>query len=245
MSTTTQFFYESKYYEVPLEITIEQFPDYALPENEIDAPADTDEYSAYRIYSYMLNGSNNHYKLPSDINYEIFWLFRKKTFVKWELTTEEFYGDYDWVTYSELVVKETITYTRDANGYVTHRDKDIIWYKENGTTSEVKTVRKYYNTMESIQEWYRRRSNILDDVKIKCIGTILATEYGNNPANFADAEADWKAFLTTLVTEIQLYKEWIKQNLLDAITDATGFDRLDNSLWELTIRQYLVSELTY
>lgn len=85
--------------------------------------------------NYKLTG---HIEEPYDIDYDIFGLHKKKTLVTGELRLIQYFRNrYDGV-YSDLVVKEERTYTRNGYGLVEYRDQVSTWYLEDGTIGCVK-----------------------------------------------------------------------------------------------------------
>ena len=244
---------ELQYYENGESIAV-NFLDYALEENEVEAPT-INSGTRYKIYDFMKERIRNQSVPPYDIDFSNFWFHKKRTLVKWEVTKIQHYAEYDWTTYENLIVEETNTYTRNpVTWYVQYRDKSIVWFDESGNPSEPKTSRKYYNNAEAIDEGEIRRTNIINETKINAITAILITEFGGNPASFVTAENIGKSFVTDVTMEIQQYKDWIRQPLHTAIANAT-YDWMDNVIpnWylgsttanPLTVRQFVDLSITY
>lgn len=263
MIQTIEFKYNEKYYRADIDQELDEngepvainYAEYALESNEIPAPQPKPILSKYKIYDYMKDKGHNEFFPPYDIDFSNFGFHKKRTLVKWEVTKIGHYAEYDGVTYSNLIVEETNTYTRNpVTGYVQYRDKSIVWFDENWNPSEPKVSRKYYNNAEAIDEGEIRRNNIINETKINAITAILITEFGGLPQHFVTAENIWKAFVTDVTLEIQQYKDWIRQPLHDAIANAT-YDWMDNVipawyLWStvetpLTVRQFVDLSITY
>ena len=115
---------------------------------------------------------NNSFSSPEIIDYDILGLHKKRVIVKGELKTIEYYQKYDGTTYSDLIVKETRTYTRDSIGLVAQRTLTSEWYLKDETVGLLTTNIKYYAPNEAIEEGITRRNNIIADAKIYCLGTI-------------------------------------------------------------------------
>lgn len=257
-----EFEYNGKYYSVEIEQEFDEngeslaidFSQYALPENEIPFP-NIYWNKKYKIYSFMTDKTHNEFSPPYDIDFSNFGFHKKRTLVKGEVTKIGHYAEYDGTTYSNLIVEETNTYTRNpVTGYVQYRDKSIVWFDENWNPSEPKISRKYYNNAEAIDEGEVRRTNIINETKINAITAILITEFGGLPQHFVTAENIGKAFVTDVTMEIQQYKDGIRQPLHTAIANAT-YDWMDNTIpaWylgstaenPLTVRQFVDLSITY
>ena len=263
MIQTIEFKYNEKYYRADIDQELDEngelmainYSEYALESNEIPAPQPKPVLSKYKIYDYMKDKGHNEFSPPYDIDFSNFGFHKKRTLVKGEVTKISHYAEYDWTTYSNLIVEETNVYTRSSlTWYVQYRDKSIVWFDEAGNPSEPKITRKHYNNTEAVDEWEIRRANIINETKINAITAILITEFGGNPASFVTAENIGKAFVTDVTLEIQQYKDWIRQPLHTAIANAT-YDWMDNVipawyLWSttetpLTVRQFVDLSITY
>lgn len=196
-----------------------------------------DETKTQKVYRFIA-GKQNH----KNVNYDILWLKKERTFEKWELKKVEYYEDWnetDW--YVNLIVKEDVVYNRDENGYIDTRDKTITRINEDETEDQdIKQTKKKYSPSESVKAGERKRANMLSDAKIATIGLIAQT----TPCDITTAETMGMPFIVSVDTEMSLYEKWVKQPLLDSITNDTTHTRLDNDIGGITIRQYLLSELT-
>ena len=215
-------------------------------EDSLSDIIDSYEHNYYLVYDYV---EEDHIVMHHfDINYNILWLKKERIFVKWELSEVKYRASYDSVTkeYSGLVVKETNTYARDSYWYIQYREKKIYRYEASWTESSPKLTYKYYSPLEATQAWESRRTNIINQVKIETVGLIAQTEL----VDIATAEWLGFNFLDQYTMQVQQYRDWDRQPLIDSISnhDTSLGDSfwLDNLIapW-ITVRLYLVGELTY
>jgi hypothetical protein len=68
--------------------------------------------------------------------------------------------------YSNLAVREDIVYTIDADENYSKRDKAITRKKKDGSDGETKNTKKYYSPDEAYISAHRRRSYLIDHVKV-------------------------------------------------------------------------------
>lgn len=106
-------------------------------------------------------------------------LYRAESFTQGELRRVEFYaetgtGSDGWPTYSDRVIREDITYTRDALGFAKSRDTTITWYTEDDEPhANTKVLHKPYSLIESQKEGATRRANIISALSLKVAGVLL------------------------------------------------------------------------
>lgn len=169
---------------------------------------------------------------PTNINYNILGLHKKRTFVKGEVTTVEYYAEYDLLSkeYKDLILKEERSYLRD-NGLVYQRNLTVTWYYLDDTEGEQKSTVKYYPPDESIKEGIRRRTNIISNLKMVSF-SMLGSE------NAYD-------LLSSIYNELGLYKDGYTQPLLDILGTLIK-PYLDTTFVadSVTLRMYLISEMT-
>jgi len=146
---------------------------------------------------------NKSWDSPELLDYDILGYHKKRTIIKGELVSIEYYKNYDGVDYSDLVVKEERTYTRNNLGLVQSRLLTITWYLEDNTAGYIKSCKKFYSSSESIDEGITRRNNIINDAKVYVLSAI-GQSYGFD-------------FMTSLKSQIDLYTQGYKQPLYDAI----------------------------
>jgi len=145
---------------------------------------------------------------PSRLDYDILGLYKKPTIIKGELVLVEYYRNYDGVTYSDLVIKETRQYLRDPQTTLAYkRIQTSTWYMEDDSIGLELTFEKYYPMPQSIDEAIRRRSNIIGEAKI-------FTLYNIGLANSQD-------YMMALSHEINLYINGATQYMYDAVTNST------------------------
>jgi len=199
----------------------------------------------FKIYNYTQNVSPELFMTPPfDINYDILSLHKKRDFNKGELTTIEYYGEYDFLTnsYSDLVLKEYRKYFR-INEMVYKRELKIDWFKCDGTTGGTKNTIKHYTQHESYAAGERRRRNCITNIKIGTVGLIMDL----SGVTQIEAEQIGWIFMSQYGNEIQMFVEGVENLLKDALLAATDYDWLDGKPSMLggvyTIRQYLYGEL--
>ncbi len=166
---------------------------------------------------------------------------KEKIIVDWELSQNKFWAEYDeeTKTYSDLVIEEDVVYNRDDNGYTKNRVKTIKRLDEDDDVAETKEITKHYSNIEATKAGEKKRAYQIADMKINTIWLIAQTEQVTIP----EAEVLGIEMILEMDREINMYILWAKQPLVDAINADTDCSRLDNDIWWMTIRQYLVSEL--
>ncbi len=124
-------------------------------------------------------------ELTINIDFRIQGYQKKETFDGLgDLTLIEYYRNYDSGTgiYSNLKVKETRVYTRDAvTGLLTKRDATMEWYKGEGVVAATKVTEKYYTTQEGYVGNKRARQNLID----------LSAMYLLSQVGLVNAKAFW------------------------------------------------------
>lgn len=130
-------------------------------------------------------------------------------------------------TYSDLVIEEEHSYTRDVADFAVSRDVEISWFKEDGTAHSVtKILHKTYSNTESIREGKRRRSNIIDGLEILVAGMLMGTEISVLPthddfgAQLSAALDLGRDFLSAHASEINDFVEGSMHTLLDVAVPA-------------------------
>lgn len=180
-------------------------------------------------------------------------LHRKSILVKGECIREEFYQNYDGVTYSNLIVKEESTYTRDALGFPMYRTTIISWINaDNTVNSNTKTWVKYYSNLEQISEGKVRRGNLVDSLQKPCIGLISIAMIGTpNPTSAVILEG--RRFLFDYKKEFDAFVDESNREIVSCFSDSanaryatsTNYSWIDSMTpYGVTIRQFLIGELT-
>lgn len=173
---------------------------------------------------------------PTGLDYNLYGLHKKRTIVKGELVLVEYYRDYNYSanTYSDLVLKETRSYTRDGINIIVHRDMVIDWYLEDGSIGASKVMpRKFYSPEEAMEEGYIRRKNMLAFAKTVLLRE-LKTLYGE-PTNQTYAFD----LLLSLSTQMKYFEEGYTQPLRDAINAST------KPYLTQDIKNLIITELTF
>jgi hypothetical protein len=198
-------------------------------------------YQAFFIqngYDYLSEPVNNlKFKIgvndPLIVDYDILGFHKKRTIVKGELTSIEYYRNFDGVSYSDLLIRESRTYTRNEIGIIIYRDVLIEWYLTDNSVGATKSWRKYYSPEEAINEGISRRKNMLALAK-----TVLLRELNllvGSPTNQIYAFD----LLTTLSVQIKYFEEGYTQPLRDAINSST------KPYLNSNIKAMLIEELTF
>lgn len=105
----------------------------------------------------------------------------KNTFDKGVLIQRDFYesSSLSMTTgeeeFSNHLIRETYDYVRDPDGFALSRDMTIQWVTEDEDFhDDVKVRTKTYDLTERIRETDRRRRNIIDHIKTKTLGILVA-----------------------------------------------------------------------
>lgn len=180
-------------------------------------------------------------------------LHRKVIIVKGECQKEEFYVNYDGTTYSDLVVDEVITFTRDVLGFPNYKTTTLRWYKKSGEVHETqKTWVKYYSNLEKIQEGKVRRGNLVAGLQMPCIGLISIALIGT-PNATPVVILEGRRFLANYAPEFTLFIEDSNKTMLDCLgnvdnpryissSDYTWIDSM--TPYGITIRQFILNEMS-
>jgi len=220
-------------------------PATGLTQQEINILTEYNLYNYYMIYDYISDGTTIiSADPPTDVDYDILGLFKKRTIVKGELTKVEYYGEYNSTgqTYSRLVVSEDRVYKR-INQMANRREMKIKWYLSDGSVGYEKDTLKYYSNTEAMVELDTRRSNIISELKINTVGLIMMC----SGVTSIQAQAIGKPLLSTYSAEITKYVQGYEQELRDAIANDSTYQYLTCAIpgaGGLTIRQYLIAGLT-
>lgn len=200
----------------------------------------------YKIYNYYeeIPEDVSIEVAPHDMNYDILALHKNRSFNKGEIISVEYYGDHDYFTktYSDLLVKEVREYHR-LNHMIYRRNMAISWYLNDGTVGHVKNTVKYYTTQEGIRAGETRRANVITNVKITVVGLIMAA----SGITSVDAQELGRPFINTYSNEMAKYIQGYEDEIKNVITNDTQYDWLNLEIPNtggITIRQYLISELT-
>ena len=158
-----------------------------------------------------------------DIDYNLLGYQKQEVFdTKGDLTTVNYYQNFDGVTYSDLKVKEESIYTRDVTtGLLIERDTTITWYLDE-VESGTKTTKKYYTATKGFVNNKRARQNLIDKASMYLffqIGKTDARIFWGLMKGFVDdyvATGDL-ALVTAINDSTELYMTGVIKATLDAI----------------------------
>ncbi len=172
---------------------------------------------------------------PRKIDYDILGFNKKRTIVKGELISVEYYKNYisSSQTYSDLVVSEFRNYTRDMIGLVQYRDMTCNWILNDGTTGLTLSFKKYYTPEESTNEGIDRRNNIIGFAKTTLLDGLKAI-YGE-PAN----QTYSFDMLTSVKTQMEYFSQGYTQPLRDAVSAST------KPYLTVGIKEAVIAQLTF
>jgi hypothetical protein len=186
-------------------------------------------------------------------------LHRKSILVKGECIREEFYASVSVnpttgaLTYSNLIVKEETTYTRNSLGFPVSKLSTISYMLRDGTYHPtIKTISKVYSSLEQISEGKTRRGNLVDNLQMPCIGLIsIAMTGSQNPSTAVILEG--RRFLADYKNEFESFVAASDKAILSCFNDVNNpkYAASSNYSWidaqtpyGITIRQFLINELT-
>jgi hypothetical protein len=150
--------------------------------------------------------------------------------------------------HDDEIVRETMVYTRAANGLALSRTTTRTWFREDGTPHPLTkvTVKDYEaHPIHQMQEGVRRRQNVVDELTLQVLGMLVVTQTNGD---VAAAEALGSAFMLTHETCTTNYLRNGDNAMLQAEINADTTTWLENDLTALgmpgmTIRQVLVASL--
>jgi hypothetical protein len=224
--------------------------------------AQQDAVSYWKIYDFVADKKKfNTTQSPIDLDFRsglTVMLHRKSQVVKGECIKEEYYQNcsVDQVgnlTYTNLVVSEHHTFTRDSLGFPVYRASYLKYYDKNGVASEpVKTWVKFYSQLEKIQEGKTRRGNLVDNLQMPCIGLISIALTGS-PIPSTSVILTGRAFLYDYKKEFDAFVDESNREIVACLQNPTNSKYASASKYPwinsmtpygVTIRQFLIGELT-
>lgn len=180
-------------------------------------------------------------------------LHRKSTLVKGECIKEEYFVDCDGTTYSNLIVSEHSTYTRNPLGFPIKKDSHLHFYDNNGVESpEAKNWVKWYSMLEQIQEGKIRRGNLIDALQMPCVG-LIGIAINGTPTPTTAVILEGRRFLFDYKKEFDAFVDESNKEIVTCFADpahpryasVTKYPWINSMTpYGVTIRQFLVSELT-
>ena len=226
-------------------------------------------YPGYKIWDYVNDEPHVPWFSPTSLDYKKGLntrLHPKNTFTKGELTLREYYESatvdaVGAVTFSNLVLKEENSYTRDIGGFAVVRSQTISWMRDDETWGpDVKTTLKYYSGIDKMQEGKKRRSNLVDQLMmdtanmllyIEAVARITATGDPNYQLTQAEVEAvlvTGRDLLTAYEDEFSAFIQHSEKKILTDIANDTTHAILDydvpGSSPVVKIRDFVISEMT-
>ena len=216
-----------------------------------------------KIYDFLSNTPlDNKYEPPLRVDFVTgldIKLHRKSILVKGECIREEFYQNAvvnpttGTITYSNLIVKEDTTFVRNYLGFPVMKTSVISYALEDNTFhSTTKTITKMYSALEQINEGKTRRGNLVDNLQMPCIGLIsIATTGSPNPTPAVIIEG--RKFLADYKNEFESFVAASDKTILSCLSDTNHPKYISQTLYpwinamtpyQVTIRQYLINELT-
>jgi hypothetical protein len=179
-------------------------------------------------------------------------LHRKSIIVKGECRAEEFYENYDGRVYSNLIVREVHSFTRDSLGFAVKRDTVVSWINNNEQPNVViKRLPKFYSSVEQIEEGKTRRGNLVNALQIPTIGLISIAMIGSTNATMA-VILEGRKFLAEYKLEFDVFVNESNKAMLDCFSNPSNprYVSSDKYSWidfmtpyGVTIRNYLYSEM--
>lgn len=164
-------------------------------------------------------------------------LHAKRTVVLGEVTQVDWYANYDDVNdvHSDLILKVSITYTRNPLGLPLKRDTVRTWVAEDESdASPTKATTKYYRGNERTVEIKRRATNALSMQNTIGLGIIVQDQMTNYGKTYDEAVAiglgwadEWYIFFED---KIRQFESTNSRSYFDAIQD------LQNELPEVNLQ---------
>lgn len=152
-----------------------------------------------KVFRYIVSYNGSRKIPPLDLDYTTGLsrrLYKKEYFTHGELDRVEYYAETDtgsdgWPTYSDLIIREDMSYTRDSLGFAKERTTEITWILENESEHETKkTLHKPYSLIESQKEGVTRRGNIIGQLSLQVAGMLIGTLPTNDTYPNAQAKID-------------------------------------------------------
>lgn len=209
---------------------------------------------AVKINRFLPSGSI--YEVPVNVDFVSglsVKLHRKSIIVKGEVQREEFYEFCTNGVFSNLILKEETSFTRNALGFPLYKEVTITWINEDETENTIKkSWRSYYDQLEQIKEGKVRRGNLVAALQMPIIGLISISINGNTNAT-PQVILEGRRFLSDYNKEFTTFIEDSNKDILACLSDplnakyATGqnYTWIDSATpYGVTIRQYIVNEMT-
>lgn len=216
----------------------------------------------YKIYDFVTDKKKwNTLVPPIDLDFRSglsIVLHRKSYLVKGECVKEEYYQTctVDAVgnlTYTNLIVSEHHSFTRDPLGFPIVRTSHLKFYDKSGNASGIiKPWAKYYSSTEKIQEGKTRRGNLVDNLQMPCIGLISLAMTGS-PIPTSAVILEGRRFLFDYKKEFDSFVDESNRDIIQCFSNpnhpryasASNYNWINTMTpYGVTIRQFLIAELT-
>lgn len=167
----------------------------------------------HTVKSFKLTGLS---VLPVDLDFNLFGLHKEEIINnKGSLVQVNYWKNFDGVSYSDLIVQDNYEYVINSSDLVVSRVETINWYYEDGLVGCTKSILKYYNLSDAINEGIRRRGTIINKAKVYGLIYISGMHVSGMPNSYY--------FLLLCLNEINLYLNGVKAPLvafIDSITES-------------------------
>lgn len=164
---------------------------------------------------------------------------------KGELTTVNWYDDFDGSDFGELVLSVGCVYSRNAIGYADFRTTTRTWYYSDGSAHpETKVTVKWYPTQQDkFGEAQARRSNNIQIIQTNTLAMMMQVLA---PQDMSTTIAQGQQWMRDRQSEIVAYKDEGHTGLHSSVSAATDtwLDMFPALLGgSVTIRNYILGEL--
>ncbi len=203
-----------------------------------------------KIYDYLNQIPKDKKVPPFDVDFVTGLtakLHRKQTMVKGEVRVEDYYLNFNGASYSNPIVRETHTFTRDAFGFAMYRTTNVQWYlKCDKLSPNNKVWVKYYDMLQTIEEGIQRRGNIVKFLQPTILGILQMTVA---PSDLPNIILWGRSFLSYMKVHFDNFVDHSDRTLYTELQDpglVASYPWLSNVIpgTQITILQYVLSEVT-
>lgn len=216
----------------------------------------------YKIYDFVADKKKyDTTKPPIDLDFRCgltLMLHRKSQVVKGECVKEEYFetcsvDQFGNLTYTNLIVSEHHTFTRDPLGFPVYRASHLKYYDKNGVASQpVKSWVKFYSSLEKIGEGKTRRANLVDNLQMPVIG-LISIALNGTPNPTSQVILIGRNFLFDYKKEFDAFVDESNKEIISCLQNASNPRYMSASKYPwinsmtpygVTIRQFLIGELS-
>lgn len=216
----------------------------------------------YKIYDFVADKKKyDTTKPPIDLDFRCgltLMLHRKSQVVKGECIKEEYFetcsvDQFGNLTYTNLIVSEHHTFTRDPLGFPVYRASHLKYYDKNGVASQpVKSWVKFYSSLEKIGEGKTRRANLVDNLQMPVIG-LISIALNGTPSPTSQVILIGRNFLFDYKKEFDAFVDESNKEIISCLQNASNPRYMSASKYPwinsmtpygVTIRQFLMGELS-